>query len=137
MLVWFLHFGAGRNKAHAKTETRFKEVLQRSLGNLFNHCLEFYLDIRGFFPKNSFKHSVRELRSLPKNGFVRSSIFQSRTNYLGPPKDFLRATRDIFAWQYTTCLGLPKELIKIKCRTSSSPPLGQPRHLCMAPCNLS
>jgi hypothetical protein len=45
---------------------------------------------------------------------------------------FLWANRDIFAWQHMACLGLPKELIKIKCRTLSSPPLGQPRHLCMA-----
>jgi hypothetical protein len=34
-----------------QTETRFKEVLRRSLGNLFNHCLEFYLDTRDLFPK--------------------------------------------------------------------------------------
>jgi hypothetical protein len=45
---------------------------------------------------------------------------------------FLRINRDIFAWQHMDCLGPPKELIKIKCRTPSSPPLGQPRYLCMA-----
>jgi hypothetical protein len=49
-LIWFLRSGVERNKAaaHVKTETRFKEVLWRSLGNLFNHCLEFYLKTRGF-----------------------------------------------------------------------------------------
>jgi hypothetical protein len=50
--------------AHVKTKTPFNEVLWRSLGNLFNHCLEFYLKTRGFSPKNSFNHSVRELINL-------------------------------------------------------------------------
>jgi hypothetical protein len=45
---------------------------------------------------------------------------------------FLWANRDIFAWQHTACLGPPKKSIKIKCRPSSLPPLGQPRHYCMA-----
>jgi hypothetical protein len=31
-----------------KTEIQFKEVLRRSLGNLFNNYLEFYLETRGF-----------------------------------------------------------------------------------------
>jgi hypothetical protein len=38
----------------------------------------------------------------------------------------------MYRQQHTACLGPSKELIKIKCRTPSSPPLGQPRHLCMA-----
>jgi hypothetical protein len=99
MLVGFLHSRAERNKVatHMKTETRFKEVLCRSLGDLFNHCLEFYLDTRGFFLKNSFNHSVRESRSLHKIGLVHSSIFQRRMNCFGPPKEFLRASRVIFA----------------------------------------
>jgi hypothetical protein len=151
---------------------------------LFDHCLEFYLDTRGFFPKNSLNHSVMESRSLPRTALVHSFIFQRRTNCLGPPKEFLRVNRDIFtgnirlvlalprssfglaesslhndyfcnnacaglcchflwanqdifAWHHMACLGPPKEPIKIKCRTSSSPPLGQPRHHCMAPYNLS
>jgi hypothetical protein len=54
-----------------KTETPFKEVLYRSLGNFFNHCLEFYLETRGFFPKNSFNHSIRESMNVPKIGLVR------------------------------------------------------------------
>jgi hypothetical protein len=134
------------------------------------------LDTRGFFPKNSFNHSVRGSRSLPKIKNVRSSLLQHRTNCLGPPRVLLWANRDIFAWQHATCfcppkvlfranqdvfawqlvtffgspkeflqanrdicarqhmacLGPPKELIKIKCRTVSSPPLGQLRHFCMA-----
>jgi hypothetical protein len=45
---------------------------------------------------------------------------------------FLWAHRDIFAWQHMAFLGPPKELIKIKSRTPSSPPLGQPGHLCKA-----
>jgi hypothetical protein len=49
-----------------KTETRFMEVLQRSLGNLFNHFLEFYLETRVFFSNNSFNHLVRESMNLPK-----------------------------------------------------------------------
>jgi hypothetical protein len=82
---------------------------------------------------------------------------QQHTICLGPPKEFvwasrvilaqrlllqqrtpglcchfLWANRDIFAWKHTACLSPPKELIWIKCRTPSSPPLGQPRHLCMA-----
>jgi hypothetical protein len=184
-----------------KAKTRFKEVLRRSLGNLFNLCLEFYLDTRGFFPKHSFNHSVRGSRSLHKTGLVRSTFLQPIRTVLARPRNsfgltetsshgnmrlvlahprysfrlietsvhgnirlvlarprssfglaepfllndyfcnnactglcchFLWASRDIFAWQHMTCLGPPKELTKIKCRTSSSPPLGQPRHLCMA-----
>jgi hypothetical protein len=97
---------------HERTETRFKEVLWRSLWNFFNHCLEFYFDIRGFFLKNSFNHSIRGSRSLPKIGHARLSLFQHRTNCLGPPKVPLRANRDIFAWQHATCFGLPKVLLR-------------------------
>jgi hypothetical protein len=99
---------------------------------LFNHCLEFYLDTRGFFPKNPFYHSIRGSRSLPKIGNVCSSLLQRSMTCFGPPKEFLRANRDICAWQHTACLGPPKELIRIKCRTPSSSPLGQLRHLRMA-----
>jgi hypothetical protein len=74
--------------------TRLKEVLRRFLGNFFNHCLEFYLKKRGFFQKNSFNHLVRESMDVPKIGFVYPSTFQCR---LGLPKEFLRASRVIFA----------------------------------------
>jgi hypothetical protein len=50
---------------------------------------------------------------------------------------FLLANRDIYVWQHMACLGPPKKLIKIKCRASSSPPSGQPRHLRMATNDLS
>jgi hypothetical protein len=113
MLDWLLRSGAGHSKAaaHRKTLTWFKEVLWRSLGNLFNHCLEFYLDTRGFFPKNSFNRSLGQEINI-SIGFVRSSIFQCRTNYLGPPKEFLWANWDIFARKHTTCFGLPKEFLQ-------------------------
>jgi hypothetical protein len=49
-LVWFLRSDVDRDKvaANMKTETQFKKVLWSSLGNLFNHCLEFYPETRGF-----------------------------------------------------------------------------------------
>jgi hypothetical protein len=120
-----------------KTKTRFKEVLQRSLENLFNHCLEFYLETRGFFSKNLFNHSVRESTNLPQIGLVRfihisapyRIVLAGPRNSFGPTESsshndlfcnnaceelcnlFLWANRDIFAWQHTTCLGPPKELI--------------------------
>jgi hypothetical protein len=132
-------YAQGLNKvaAHVKTETRLKEVLRRSLGNLFNHCLEFYLETRHFFPKNSFNHSVRESRNLLKTGFLSvhphfSAVLARPRNSFGLAESssqddhfhnnacegsrhhFLWANRDIFAWQHTICLGPPKELIKIK-----------------------
>jgi hypothetical protein len=81
--------------------------------------------------------NIRLVLAYPRTpfGLVESSLLNdyfcnnARTGLHCP---FLWANRDIFAWQHTACLGLPKELIKIKCRTPSSPPLGQPRHLCMA-----
>jgi hypothetical protein len=139
MLIRFLRSGARCNKAaaHVKTEIQFKEVLRRSLENLFNHCLEFYLEIRGFFLKNSFNHSVGESRNLLKIGLLSvhpyfSAVLACPRNSFrltessshgdhfrnnaseGPRRHFLRANRDIFTWQHTTCLGPPKELIKIK-----------------------
>jgi hypothetical protein len=129
-----------RMAAHVKTESRFKEVLRRSLRNLFNHCLEFYLEIRGFFLKNSFNHSVRESMNLHNTwplfiyphfstvrpvlahprisfGLTESSLHDNhvRNNACeGLRRHFFWVNGDIFAWQHTTCLGLPKELIKIK-----------------------
>jgi hypothetical protein len=70
---------------HEKTETLFKEILRRSLGNL-SQVLSRH---KGFFPKNSFNHSVRGSRSLLKIGHVHSSLLHRRTNCLGPPKVLL------------------------------------------------
>jgi hypothetical protein len=94
MLVWFLHSWAGCNKAtvHVKTETRFKEVSQRSLGNLFKHFLEFYLDTTGFFPKNSFNHSVSRSRNLPKTGLVFHLYFCAVQTILVHPRIFFGLT---------------------------------------------
>jgi hypothetical protein len=118
-----------------KAEIQFKEVLRRSLGNLFNHCLEFYLDTRGFFLKNSFNHSVRGLRSLPKIGLVRSFLLQHRTNCLAPPKEFLWANQDIFAWQHATCFGPLKEFLRANqdiCAWQHTTCLGPPKEFLWA-----
>jgi hypothetical protein len=137
MLVRLLCSRIGRNKAAGlvKAETRFKEVLRRSLGNLFKHCLEFYLDTRGFFPKNLFNHSVRGSRSLPKIGLFHSSLLQRRMNFLGPPKKFLWANRDIFAWQHATCFGPLKEFLRANqdiCAWQHTTCLGPPKEFLWA-----
>jgi hypothetical protein len=127
-------YGAGNNMAaaHVKTETLLKKVLQRSLGNLFNHCFEFYLKTRRVFPKNLFNHSVRESRNLLKIGLLSvhpyfSAILAHPRNSFGLAGSsshddhfcnyaceglrchFLRANRVVFAWQHVNSHGPPKE----------------------------
>jgi hypothetical protein len=141
-----------------KSETQFKEVLQRSLGNLFNHCLEFYLETRSFsqrirsttrsenqgiYPKQGlFIHpyfsTIRTVLARPRNSFglteksshgnIRLVLARPRNSFglaessshndhfrnnasEGLRDHFLWANRDIIAWQHSTCLGPPKELI--------------------------
>jgi hypothetical protein len=96
-----------------------KEVLRRSLGNLFNNCLEFHLDTKGFLPKHSFNHSVRGSRSLPKTGHVRSSLLQRHTTCFGLPKVFLQANRDIFTWQRLLLYQRQLRLVLARPRSSS------------------
>jgi hypothetical protein len=72
---------------HEKTETLFKEVLWRSLGNLFNHCLEFYLDIRGFFSQRI--HSTTQLGDqgvYPKQGMFFHPYFSAVRPVLARPR---------------------------------------------------
>jgi hypothetical protein len=104
---------------YEKTVTLLKEVLRRSLGNLFNNCLEFHLDTKGFLPKHSFNHSVRGSRSLPKTGHVRSSLLQRHTTCFGLPKVFLQANRDIFTWQRLLLYQRQLRLVLARPRSSS------------------
>jgi hypothetical protein len=73
---------------HEKTETRFKEVLWRSLGNLFNHCLEFHPDTRGFFPKEFVQPLGQGIKKFSQNrarSFILTSVpcdlFLARPRY--------------------------------------------------------
>jgi hypothetical protein len=49
-----------------KTENRFKEILRSSLGNLFNHCLEFYLE-QGVFPKEFVQPLGQGIKEFKQN----------------------------------------------------------------------
>jgi hypothetical protein len=61
-----------------KIETQFKEVFRRSLGNLCNHCLEFYLETRGFFPKEPVQPLSHGINEFTQNrAFVHSSTFSA------------------------------------------------------------
>jgi hypothetical protein len=133
-LVWFLRLGAGRNKAaaHGKTDTRFNEVLRRSFGNFFNHCLEFYLKTRSFFSKefiqplgqgisdftwfkevlrwslgNFFNHCLEFY--LETRGFFPKNLFNHSVRESSLPKTWL-VHSSIFQ-HGTNCLGPPKEFL--------------------------
>jgi hypothetical protein len=87
--------------------------------------------------KISAHGNIRLVLARPRSSFglAESSLLNnyfSNNARTGLRCHFLWANRDIFAWQHTACLGPHKELIKIKSRIPSSPPLSQPRHLCMA-----
>jgi hypothetical protein len=70
-------------------------------------------------------HKIGPLFVLPYFSIVRTVLACPRNSF-GPTESsshddrfreelrslFLQANRDIFAWQYTACLSLPKELIK-------------------------
>jgi hypothetical protein len=123
---------------HEKTKTRFEEVLWKSLGNLFNHCLGFYLDTRGFFPKNSFNHPVRGSRSFPKQGMfihpyfsivrtvlarLRNSFGLIQTSSHGNKLLFLarpRSSFDIYMWQGVPLTSTRGNIRLVLARPSSS-----------------
>jgi hypothetical protein len=145
-----------------KIETRFKEVLRRSFGNLYNLCLEFYLKTRVFSPKNSFNHSVRESMNLPKQGLSVYPYFSIVWTVLARPRNsfrptesslddshfcnnaceglhnlFLRANWDIFTWQ-TYKLSRPAQGTNHPMwRISSSIPSSQPWRFRIATCEFS
>jgi hypothetical protein len=78
---------------YENTETWFKEVLWRSLGNLINHCLELYLDTRCFFVKNSFNHSIRGQGVYPKQGMFVHPYFSTVQLVLASPRHSFRLTK--------------------------------------------
>jgi hypothetical protein len=92
--------------------------------------------------KTSVHGNIRLVLAHPRSSFrlAESSLLNDyfcNSTCTGLSCHFLWANRVIFAWQHTACLGPPKELIKIKCRASSSPPSGQPRYLHTATNDLS
>jgi hypothetical protein len=75
-----------------KAETRFKEVLRRSLGNLFNHFLEFYFDTRGLFPKSSFNTRSGDQGVQPKQGLFIHPYFSTIRTVLAYPRSSFELT---------------------------------------------
>jgi hypothetical protein len=65
----------------------------------------------------------------PKQGTFVYPYFSAMRLVFGPPKIFLRASRDIFAWQLATCFGPPKvfELTKTSSQGDLRPVLARPR----------
>jgi hypothetical protein len=77
---------------HEKTETRFKEVLRRSLGNLFNHCLEFYLDTRVFSQRIHSTTRSGDQGVYPKQGMFVHPYFSAVRTVLARPRYSFKLT---------------------------------------------
>jgi hypothetical protein len=136
---------------HEKTETRFKKVLRRSFRNFLNHCLELYLDTRGFFQRIRSTTQLGDREVYPQQGLFVQQYFSTIRLVLARPRISFRLTETSVHNNMRFCFGPPKDflwpsrvilaqwllLYERKYMIALSLPLGQPRLVLARPRNSS